>query len=121
MSRINLRTEIEFSRKLLESKMPNFDFGCTDEVIGSILVDLVEVPASSTNLSLSVSTISNVKRVFLVDIDSSEDLTIKVNGDSVAFPLKNFFKMSENLTELSATNASSTLDQKIMIIYITEV
>lgn len=120
MSRINLRTEIEYARDLVETKMPDFDFGLAEEVTGGVLVDLVEVPFSSTDLSLSVSTVSNVKRVILIDTDTSEEISVKINGGSVAFPLNNFFKMSQALTSLSATNTSTSLDHKIMLIYITE-
>ena len=121
MTRINLVTEIEYARDLVESKMPSFNFGVAAEVTGGMVVDILEVPLSSTNLSLSVSSIANVKRVIICDMDSSDEITIKVNGGSVAFPLGNFFKMSQALTSLSATNSSSTTNHKLLIIYLTEV
>lgn len=121
MSRISIINEIEYDDDLFEGSVPNFDFGYTYGSTSNVVVDLVSVPANSTDLSLSVSTIANTKRVILCDLESSDELSIKVNGDSVAFPLGNRFKMSDALTSLSATNTSTTTARRIYIVYITEV
>lgn len=121
MSRISIVQEFEYDNNLFEGSVPDFNFGYTYGSTANVAVDLVSVPANSTNLSITVSTIANTKRVIFCDLESSDELSIKVNGGSVAFPLGNRFKMSQALTSLSATNTSTTTARRIYIVYITEV
>lgn len=120
MSTINFRTELEYNYDRLEQGAPSFDFGYGDNV-ADIIFDILHIAASATDAVQSLTTVANTKRVIIVDTDNSSELTIKVNGNTVAFPLNNIFVMSDALIELSVTNSNTTSARKILIGYITEV
>lgn len=79
------------------------------------------VAASATNTSVTLfSGLSDFtpKYVIIVDPDNSGDLTVKVNGGSVSYPLTNHIVLSQDLSSLTVTNSDTTNANRLEILFI---
>ena len=119
MSVIDLKLEASYNEFEIQG-LPSFKYG---EVglpteAANVLTDCVEIPASSTDLAIDMPTIANLKITKILDPEASGNLSLKLNGDTIAFTLANDLIFSEAITSLSVTNASSTTARKIVLQHI---
>lgn len=105
----------EFDDTEVQFGLPKFYFGQNPADEAKIMIDVFKVPAGSANLALTIGTYPNAKMFHFEDLDQSADLSIKVNGDTVAWPINNAAVFSEVITALTATNADVTNDASLML------
>ena len=77
------------------------------------------IPQSTVDLQIDLETVDNFKLLLITDPSGSEDLTIKVSADSVAFPLNSSMVLSEAITRLDVTNTNVTSDRVIYLAWVT--
>lgn len=65
------------------------------------------IPANTTDLELSWEPIPGVKEVIFRDRDSSTNITIKLNNETVAFPCSPFLIVNHSVWKIKVTNNSS--------------
>jgi len=74
-----------------------------------VISDFHVIPASSTDLALTVATHEDSIGVLFIDPDQTGDLTIKINGDTNGNTVNARRGISGNITSLTVTNASASL------------
>jgi hypothetical protein len=120
MSVIDFKLEAFYDGASVQG-LPSFKYGevGSPTEVPNLLTDCIEIPASSTNLVIDMPTIANLKITKILDPEASGNLSLKLNGDTVAFTLANDLIFSEAITSLSVTNASTTTARKIVLQHIT--
>jgi len=115
MSTVAYKVGMEYDEVPLDFNLPEFFYGTAIDKTAKILVEILDVPASASNKPYTIDQHTDTKIVHIEDLDASTDLTIKVNGDSVAFPLKPAATFSEQITAITVSNASSVNDRNLYI------
>lgn len=101
----------------LVTKRLGYEWYCIDPDSSiTIASDFWVIPAESTDLSLPLTLHSSALMVLLYDVGQSEDLSVKINGDTNPSNIANVRGISGPLTSLSVTNASD-INARILRVY----
>jgi len=114
MSLLDLKIKGIYNSKEI-SYLPNFKWGDEGYTETNIVTASYLIPANTTDLQIDLEDVENIKFLKITDPSGSEDVSIKVNADSVAFPLNTDIILSETVTRLDVTNANVTTDRAIYL------